>query len=221
MKPKKWLTTTQYLLAVNALVGLGILAFFVGSEKSMAQRIEAPRIPPVTKATWTPEQQELLQPYDRDGVIFNVYSTMANHPALFRDWLQFASHVLRRNTLPERDREILILRIGWLCKSEYEWAQHVRIGKTVGLTDADIQNIMDGPGAKGVSANDKLLLQATDELHKDAFISDATWAALSKTYTKEQMMDVVFTVGEYNLVSMALNSFGVQLDAGLEGFPKS
>ncbi len=217
MKSKRAL---HYLLAANALVGLALIAAIHGSNKTMAQRIDAPRVPPVTKTTWTPEQQELLQPFDRDGVIFNVYSTMANHPDLFRDWLQFASHVLRRNSLPERDREILILRIGWLCKSEYEWAQHVRIGKTVGLTDADIQNIMDGPGAKGVSGNDKLLLQATDELHKDAFISEATWSALSKTYSKEQMMDLVFTVGEYNLVSMALNSFGVQLDAGLEGFPK-
>lgn len=218
MLKKFW--TTQYLLAANAAIGIAILAMVYGSNQTMAQRIEAPRIPPVTKATWTAEQEELLKPFDRDGVIFNVYSTMANHPELARDWLVFASHVLRRSTLPERDREILILRIGWLCKSEYEWAQHVRIGKTVGLTDEDIQHIMDGPGAKGASDHDRLLLQATDELHKDAFVSDATWAALSKTYDTKQMMDLVFAVGEYNLVSMALNSFGVQLDAGLEGFPK-
>jgi alkylhydroperoxidase family enzyme len=220
MKSRRIITTTHYLLAANALVGLGILAFFIGSEKTMAQRIDAPRIPPVTKATWTPEQEELLKPFDRDGVIFNVYGTVANHPALAKDWLVFASHVLRRNSLPEREREILILRIGWLCKSEYEWAQHVRIGKGVGLTDQDIKNIMEGPKASGVSERDRFLLQATDELHKDAFISDATWAALSKTYDTKQIMDLVFTVGEYNLVSMALNSFGVQLDAGLEGFPK-
>ncbi len=218
---KRKLSALHYLLAANAAIGLALIATILWSDRIMAQRIDKPRIPPVTRETWTPEQQELLQPFDRDGVIFNVYSTMANHPALFRDWLQFASHVLRRNSLPERDREILILRIGWLCKSEYEWAQHVRIGKTVGLTDADIQHIMDGPDAKGVSDHDRLLLQATDELHKDAFISDATWNALSKTYSKEQMMDLVFAVGEYNLVSMALNSFGVQLDDGLEGFPKS
>lgn len=220
MTQRKRFSTTQYLLAANAIAVLALIATILGSDRIMAQRIDAPRIPPVTKATWTPEQQELLQQFDRDGVIFNVYSTMANHPALFKDWLQFASHVLRRNSLPERDREILILRIGWLCQSEYEWAQHVRIGKSVGLTDENIQHIMDGPEAKGVSDHDRLLLQATDELHKDAFISDTTWAALSKTYSKEQVMDLVFTVGEYNLVSMALNSFGVQLDDGLDGFPK-
>lgn len=166
-------------------------------------------------------QRELLPSFDEAGTLYNVYTTMANHPDLMRDWIVFASHVLRRSTLPEKDRETLILRIGWLCQSEYEWAQHVRVGKGVGLTDIDIARIIDGPDAKGLSKTHRLLIQATDELHKDAFISDATWNALNEIYTTEQMMDIVFAVGEYNLVSMALNSFGVQLDEGLIGFPKN
>jgi alkylhydroperoxidase family enzyme len=63
-----------------------------------------------------------------------------------------------------------------------------------------------------------LLLKATDELHADAHVSDETWAGLSKTYDTKQMMDLVFTIGQYNLVSMALNSCGVQLDEGLPGW---
>jgi alkylhydroperoxidase family enzyme len=145
---------------------------------------------------------------------------MANHPELARDWMTFATHILRRNSLPPRDREILVLRIGWLCNAEYEWAQHVRIGKRDGLTGDDIRRIGEGPQAAGLSEHDRLLLTAVDELHEDAFVSDATWQALAKSYSTEQMMDLVFTVGQYNLVSMALNSFGVQLDEGLEGFPK-
>jgi hypothetical protein len=66
-----------------------------------------------------------------------------------------------------------------------------------------------------------LLVRATDELHADACLSDATWQALSATYNQQQLMDLVFTVGQYNLVSMALNSFGVQLDDDLEGFEKT
>ncbi len=57
-----------------------------------------------------------------------------------------------------------------------------------------------------------------DELHSDAFISDSTWQSLSEHFDTQQMMDIVFTVGQYNLVSMALNSFGVQLDDGLPGW---
>jgi len=183
-------------------------------------RLRAPRIEPVQKDSWTAAQKALLEPMDRPGRLYNVFTTMANHPDLARDWMTFASHVLRRNSLSPRDREILILRIGWLCNAEYEWAQHVRIGKRAGLTDEDLRRIGEGPQSSGLGEHDRWLLTAVDELHGDAFICDATWNALAKVYTTEQMMDLVFTVGQYNLVSMALNSFGVQLDAGLEGFAK-
>jgi alkylhydroperoxidase family enzyme len=187
----------------------------------MSPRISTPRIEALhDEEAWTPAQRDILVPLSRNGRLYNVYATVANHPALAKDWMTFATHILRRSTLPARDREMLILRTGWLCKAEYEWAQHVRIGRTAGLSEADIQNIMKGPGAPGLAPNDKLLLQASDELHQDKFVTDATWAALAKIYNKEQLMDLVFTVGQYTLVSMALNSFGVQLDEGLEGFPK-
>ena len=117
-----------------------------------------------------------------------------------------------------RERELLILRIGWLCQAEYEWGQHVVFGKGAGLTDEEIARIKEGPDAKGWAPFDAALLRAADELHADAFISDATWAALSARYSTEQLMDVVFAVGQYNLVSMALNTFGVQLDKGVKGF---
>jgi 4-carboxymuconolactone decarboxylase len=185
-----------------------------------AQRLRKPRIEPVKKETWTAEQLKLLEPMEKAGRLYNVFSTMGNHVALATAWMTFATHVLRRNSLPPRDREILILRIGWLCQSEYEWAQHVRIGKTEGLSDDDIRRISAGPDGPGLGDHDRLLLKAVDELHADAFISDATWNTLAKSYDTRQMMDLVFTVGQYNLVSMALNSFGVQLDEGLEGFPK-
>lgn len=181
-------------------------------------RIEQPRIEPAQKDSWTADQKTLLEPLEKKGRVYNVFSTLANHPELMREWFTFATYILGRNSLPPRDREILILRIGWLCNAEYEWAQHVRIGKKAGLSDDDIRRIRQGPAAEGLSELDRLLLVATDELHRDAFISDATWSALAKTYTTPQMMDLVFTVGQYNLVSMALNSFGVQLDSNLVGF---
>ena len=126
--------------------------------------------------------------------------------------------MLFKSTLPPRERELIILRIGWLCEAEYEWAQHVLIGKEAGLTAEEIDRIKAGPNARGWSEADKLLLQATDELRKDAFITDSTWNGLCQHFDKKQLMDVVFAVGQYNLVSMALNTLGVQLDDGLEGF---
>ncbi len=76
-----------------------------------------------------------------------------------------------------------------------------------------------GADAPGWSELDRALLRATDELHRDAFISDTTWQALSAHLDTQQLMDLVFTVGQYNLVSMALNTLGVQLDDGVPGFP--
>jgi alkylhydroperoxidase family enzyme len=187
---------------------------------SRRPRPQKPRIEPVKKESWTPEQRKLLEPFEKANQLYNVFTTMANHPALASDWLTFAGHILRRNSLPPRDREILILRIGWLCQSEYEWAQHVRIGKTTEITDDDIRRISAGPDDPTLGENDRLLLQAVDELHADACLSNATWNALAGRYDTRQLMDLVFTVGQYNLVSMALNSFGVQLDEGLEGFSK-
>ena len=95
------------------------------------------------------------------------------------------------STLAPRERELLILRIGWLCQAEYEWGQHVIFGKGAGLTDEEIARIKEGPDAKGWSPFDAALLRAADELHADAFISDATWAALSERYSTQQLMDVV------------------------------
>jgi len=150
------------------------------------------------------------------GRDLNIFRVMMNHPNLTRRWTVFAGHVLRKQTLSVRERELLILRIGWLNQAEYEWAQHVEIAKRAGITDAEIERIKQGPRG-GWGAHDSALLQAVDELFEDSVISDQTWAALAEKYSTEQMMDLVFTIGQYNLVSWALNSFGVPLDDNLPG----
>jgi len=95
----------------------------------------------------------------------------------------------------------------------------VVIGKNVGLDEADIARVADGPDAEGWTPAEAALLRATDELHDDSFVSDATWTELTQHYSTEQLIDFVFAVGQYHLVSMALNTFGVQLDEGIEGLP--
>jgi alkylhydroperoxidase family enzyme len=180
-------------------------------------RLSTPRVAPLPESEWTEATRATIEPTRAmsGGKVFNIFSTMAHHPELLKRWMVFANHVLAKSTLPPREREILILRIGWLCRAEYEWSQHVLIGKAVGLSDAEIDRIADGPDAAGWSSDDAALLRAVDELHADAFVSDATWQALAARWSVQQLMDVIFTVGQYALVSMALNSLGVQLDEGL------
>ena len=131
----------------------------------------------------------------------------------------WAYHVMGDSSkLDGRHREILILRVGWLCDSEYEWGQHKIFAKNEGLSEEEIERVKIGSKADDWSDIERALLDAVDELHENSFISDHTWGVLSRHYTEQQMMDVVFTVGQYHMVSMALNSFGVQLDEGITGF---
>lgn len=145
---------------------------------------------------------------------------MANYSKLYNRWRVFGNHVLYKSSLPIREKEILILRTGWLCNSKYEWAQHSLIAKRFGLSEEEILKIKEGPDAEGWNTLESTLLRAADELYIDSFISDSTWKELAKTYNLQQLMDVVFTVGQYSLTAMALNSLGIQLEEGMKDFPE-
>jgi alkylhydroperoxidase family enzyme len=179
-------------------------------------RLEKPRLAPLERDEFPEEVEGLFG----DGPVLNIFRTLAHHPKLMKRWLVFGNHILAKNSLSARDRELAILRVGWLCDAEYEWAQHTGIALNSDITQAEIDRVAKGPNAKGWSDREVALLQATDELVNDSFISDETWQKLSGFYDKEQLIDLVFTVGQYNLVSMALNTLGVQLEDGVKGFPE-
>jgi alkylhydroperoxidase family enzyme len=185
-------------------------------------RLSEPRIYPQKESEWDEDARKLIEGFKKisKGPVTNIMATLANYSKLYNRWRVFGNHVLFKSSLPPRDREILILRIGWLCQAEYEWGQHVIIGKQAGLSEEEIIQIIEGPNAKGWDTFDATLLRAVDELYIDSFITDATWQRLAVKYNKHQLIDLVFTVGQYNLVSMALNTLGVQLEDGIDGFPK-
>jgi len=179
-------------------------------------RLKTPRIAPMTDAEATEEQLDLASSRRKEnGELYNVYRTLLTQPAAARAFLGWGRYILSEaNDLPAREREIVILRIGYLCRSGYEWGHHVPIGQRSGLTDAEIERIKAGADAPGWSAADTALLRAADELHTGQFISDPVWAELARHFTQKQQMDVVFTAGQYTQVSMFLNTFGVQLEDG-------
>ena len=178
-------------------------------------RMNTPRVPPVDEADWNDAQKAAIGNAKMGGRTLNIFKTMANHPGLAKRWMVFANHIMGKSSITLRDREIVILRMGWLCKSGYEWGQHVLIGLQCDMSKEEIEQVKTGAESSVWSDNERLLLKATDELHDDAFISESTWQGLSKHYDTEQLMDIVFTAGQYNLVSMALNTLGVQLDEGM------
>jgi len=182
-------------------------------------RIRQPRILPTTAADWTDDSRPVMAANSRSGPPLNVFATIARHPKLLKRWVVFANHVLNGSTLPARERELVILRTGYLCRSGYEWAQHVAIGRAIGLTDAEVERLTVGSSDTAWAPADRALLRATEQLVGDHFVDDVTWAELATTWNEQQLMDLVFAVGQYTLVSMALNSFGVQLEDTTERFP--
>ena len=178
-------------------------------------RRSTPRIDPIAFEDWD-ENITRLAP---NGKPLNIFKTLANHPDLMRRWIVFGNHVLSKSTLPARERELAILRIGWLCQSEYEFGQHTRIGLDCDMTEDEIVAVTRPIADGNWSDKDAAILTATDELHANHDITDETWAKLSNDWSEQQLMDMVFAIGQYTLVSMALNTFGVQLDEGVRSFP--
>ena len=174
------------------------------------------RIPLRDLTTLSDEEAETARKNRVGGRDLNLFRVMMHHPNLTRRWTPFAGHVLHKQSVPERERELRILRVGWLNESEYEWAQHVEIARRNGIDDAEIERIRQGPGA-GWNAHEAALLQVADDLFEHSVVSDKTWDTLAARYSTEQMMDLVFTAGQYTLVCWALNSFGVPLDDFLPG----
>ena len=187
-----------------------------------------PRIPPLPARDWPEEMREALAalrppnprhpfPLRGDGRPkgLNALGTLARHPALARAYHTFNGHVLFASTLSPRQRELLVLRVAAVRHADYEWAQHVILARDAGLTSDEIARVSEGPDAAGWSRLDQAMVRAVDELIRDALVSDGTWQVLAGDLDDQQLMDLVFTVGAYDVLAMAFLSFGVQLDADL------
>ncbi|MGH2670336.1 MAG: carboxymuconolactone decarboxylase family protein [bacterium] len=188
----------------------------------------APRITPVLPPDWDETALDALGafPTSRDFVLshwkaqddfrgVHLLGTLVRHPALAKAFLTFNAHAARCPSLPARVRELMILRMSWLRRSEYEFVQHVILGKRAGLTDEELQRIQLGPDAAGWDPADADLVRAVDELHGQARIGESTWARLTQRYDTTQLMDMIFAVGCYEILAMAINSFATPLEPGV------
>jgi len=175
-----------------------------------------PRIAPIDP---TEAPDDLVEFLTSPNGSMNIFTTMANHPGLLRRYLPFGGKLLNGGSIDDRQRELLILRTGWNAGSDYEWGQHVRIGRAAGLTDTEIERVAAGPGADGWSSTDATLLTACDELCTDHVLSDPTWAALAELLDTRQLVELTLLVGHYVMIAGMLNSLRVQRDPGVVGFP--
>jgi alkylhydroperoxidase family enzyme len=146
----------------------------------------------------------------------NALGTLAHHPALTRAFNVFNGHVQFATTLSPRQRELVILRVAAVRESDYESAQHVVLAGDAGLSSDEIARVAEGAGAPGWSPLERAMLAAVDELVAEATVTDATWAVLARELDEQQLMDLIFTVGAYDLLAMAFRAFGVELDDDLQ-----
>ena len=191
-----------------------------------------PRIAPLELSEWTPEAFAAMEPMrppagsaydkrkaDRKQQVRrpnNALSVMARYPELAKAFLEFNRHLLYFNTLPGRAIELVVLRVAWLRRSEYEWVQHAAAALEVGLTGEEIDRTA-ADSDEGWAPEDALLLRAVDELHHGHGWSNATWNELAEALDTRQIMDLLFTVGAYDTLAVAFNCFELPLDPELEG----
>lgn len=179
----------------------------------------SPRIEPASPLT--PEQEELLQStLVREGEPLNIFATLARHPRLMKRFNVLGGFFLTRGLLPDRERELVILRVASRTNCEYEFGQHVLIGQQVGLNEGEIWQVtqleLPGPWLE----SDAALLRFTDELLGSTDVTDATWDSVAHRLDEQQILELVCLVGFYQMVAGLLNAVRVRRENEIPGWPK-
>jgi len=174
-----------------------------------------PRVAPLPETQWTDTHRQLVAKYARDGHADNALRTLLNVPEIVDGVMPYTNYLAEESTLSPRHRELLILRVAWLCASDSLWATHAARARSAGLTSAEIKNVAQGPETKGWDPFEATLLRLADQLFRNSSMADATWQALAAKYDMFHLMDAVETVGHFTMLSMIYNSLGVQPDGNL------
>ena len=174
------------------------------------------RIEEVEPETLTGDALELIERIrastgsGRGGPIPGYFLTMIKHPDIFRCQLEMGT-ALFKGQLPPRDRELAVLRIGWLMRAPYEWGEHVDIGRRYGLTSEEIESIKEGSIAPGWNEHDRAILQAVEELIANQVISDDTWSVLAQNWSETQLIEFPMMVGQYVATAYVQNALRIRL----------
>lgn len=189
------------------------------SPQQGAGRPTSPRLQPVSPITL--EIEEILAGSIKsvNGEHLHLFGTMAHHPKMLKRFLAFGGFFLNRGLLPAREREIVILRVGWNTASVYEFGQHTVIGRNCGLRDDEIAALAGDPSRHGWSDRDRGLITMTDEICADDCVSEPTWKELRAGWSDAELCELVLLVGVYRMVAGFLNTMGVELDPNTPGWP--
>jgi AhpD family alkylhydroperoxidase len=175
---------------------------------------ESTRINPVPPAEWTDEQHQVLDPLLKKSGASSMLGTFVHHWEAFKAW----HGGLAASTLSARQRELIILRTGFVTPCEYEWAQHKTFARAAGISDEEIERVKQGGAADGWTGDESALLDMTDELIARHAISDSLWLRLTRYLSIQQIIDCVYLVGTYLTVAFLGNVMDVKIEPGFTGF---
>ncbi|QCX28731.1 carboxymuconolactone decarboxylase family protein [Nocardioides jishulii] len=145
-----------------------------------------------------------------------IFLTLGRHRGLFWGWLHFAGRLMPGGRLPRRETELVILRVATLTGSDYEFTHHARLGARAGIGPVELERVVAGPSAEGWSRRERLLLEVTDELHRDHDLSDATWSRLRQQLDERTCIELLLLVGHYQMLAQTLGTLRVQPDRDRE-----
>ncbi|MEW9854998.1 carboxymuconolactone decarboxylase family protein [Novosphingobium sp. M1R2S20] len=186
---------------------------------------DAPRIEPVAPDALDPASVDLINEIRAAAgagpatIVPEYMRTMIRHPRVFRCQMELGT-VLFQGAIPARERELAILRVGWLCGAPYEWGQHVAIAKRVGVSAEEIERARQGSKAAGWSEHERAIVAGVEELLDNKALSDATWNTLAQTWDEEQLIEFPMMVGQYVATAYVQNTLRVRMEGGNEGLAR-
>jgi len=166
-----------------------------------------PRIPGIEPEALTDEQKVLVGPWSE----MNFANVVVRSPELYKAFVPLIKKVIADTNLPPRDRQVLCLRTLTLGNDVYEVTHHELISKSAGLNETEIVAMRAGTG-DALTAFDRVLIAAAEQLVHDQRITDETWQALAERYSKEQLMEVVVLVGTYLTMAMVTRNYEIPLE---------
>jgi alkylhydroperoxidase family enzyme len=188
-----------------------------------------PRLPPLPRDKWDGDVETALRAGVPDSVgdkfmstgddamrVPNGISSLMHHPRLAAKFLAYNALLLRDQVLPDRLRELMVLRVAWRTRSQYEWVQHVRLSKRYGVTASEVEAISGGADAGNWTALEADLLRATDQLLDGYRIDDAVWTRLAADLDETALVEMLYVVGTYTNLAMVFNGLGIELDPDLD-----
>ena len=184
-----------------------------------------PRIPPLPVGEMQGDALTLLKSLrksvglDPDDLtaVPDYMSIILRHPGLYAKFGDWGLELLAKGSLPARERELAILRTGWLRRAPFEFGEHAAFAKRLGMTADEIEQVKRGSAHPAWNEKDRAILRAAEELHADTMISDDTWSVLARHFDQKQLIELPFLIGHYTMVAYYQNALRIPMAEGNAG----